>query len=174
MNIPEVFYAVDVLFVAFVLFFVVSGLLRGLSGALASLLALLALLCGVCFFYPTLTQIAARNWGTLPPMMIQLVVLVVLLLVAILLSFLMNILFKQMFKDQMGVVPDRIAGSLVGLLRGALIGLSLMAALSLLPNEKLYAVLSEKSVVGGWVCNRFTPWLYPRLMELPVFDQKEN
>lgn len=174
MNIPEVFYTIDILFAAFVLFFVVSGLLRGLSGELASLLTLLALLCGICFFYPSLTQIAARSWSALPPTAIQLVVLVVLLLVSILLSFLLSRLFKQIFKSRMGVISDRVAGGLTGLLRGLLIGLSLMAALSLLPNEKLYTALSEKSAIGGWVCNRFTPWLYPRLMELPVFDQKEN
>ncbi len=174
MNFPEMLYTIDILFAVFVLFFAVGGLLRGLAGELASLLTLLILLVWICFFYPSLTQFAARNWSPLSGTIIQGVVLLVLLLAALILSYLMNILFKQMFKSRVGEITNRLIGSGIGLLRGALIGLSLFAALSLLPNEKLYAMLSEKSAIGGWVCNRFTPWLYPRLMELPVFDQKEN
>jgi len=100
--------------------------------------------------------------------------MLVLLLVAVLLSFLLNILFKQLFKTRVSEVTNKISGSVLGLLRGALIGMTLLSALSLLPNERLYEALSEKSALGGWVCNTLTPWAHPRLMELPVFDQEEN
>jgi len=174
MNFPEMLYTIDILFVAFALLFLVVGLLRGFSGELASLLTLFVLLGAVCFSYPMLTQIAAELWTTLSPTAIQSLVLLVLVLVSVILFFLMHLLFRQMFKERMGMVFHRIAGGFVGLLRGGLLALCLMAALSLLPNEALYAKLSEKSVIGGWVCNVFTPWLHPRLMELPVFDREEN
>jgi uncharacterized membrane protein required for colicin V production len=174
MNVPEAFYTIDILFVAFVLLFAVVGLFRRISGELASLLSLVMLLCGICFFYPSLTQFASRKWGVLSASIVQGVVIVALVLAAIILSFLMNRLFRQIFRSRVGEVTNRLIGGAIALLRGALIGVSLFAALSLMPNETLYTSLSEKSVIGAWVCSRFTPWLYPRLMELPVFDQKEN
>jgi len=174
MNFPEVLYTIDILFVAFVLLFAMIGLLRGFSGELASLLTLFVLLGAVLFSYPVLTQIAAENWGTLSPGAIQAVVLLILVLGSAILFFLMHLLFRQMFKERMGMVFHRIAGGFVGLMRGGLIALCLMAGLSLLPDEALYAKLSEKSVIGGWVCNTLTPWVHPRMMELPAFDQGEN
>ncbi len=174
MNLPEMLYTIDIILAAFVLFFAVVGLVRGIAGELASLLTLFALLFGVCFYYPILTQLAATAWGSLSPGAIQGVVLLVFGLGTVVLFCLLRILFKQAFKENVGMLTDRIAGMVVGLLRGWLIGLSLMTALSLLPNEALYVKLSEQSVIGGWVCTRFTPWVYPRLMELPVFDQEEN
>ena len=174
MNFPEVLYTIDILFVAFSLLFAVIGLWRGASGELASLLTLFLLLGTICFYYPALTQIAALQWDTLPAAAIQGLVLVVLLLSALIISVLLSKLLKQVWKSTVGVVIDKITGIFVGFLRGALIGISLLAALSLVPNEDLYLLLSEKSEIGGWVCTRFTPWLHPRLMELPVFDEQEN
>lgn len=174
MIFPEMLYTIDILFAAFVLFFAVVGLWRGLSGELASLLTLFVLLGGLCFYYPSLTQMAAQMWDSLPAKVVQGLVLMVLLLASFILSCLLRILFKAMFKSALGVLADKVMGVGVGMLRGALIGISLMAALSLMPSEELYMMLSEKSVVGGWVCNHFTPWLYPRLMELPVFDGEEE
>ena len=173
MNFPEMLYTIDILFVAFVLLFGVIGLLRGFSGELASLLTLFVLLGALCFSYPSLTQIAAENWGTLSPEAIQALVLLVLLLGSAILFFLMHLLFRQMFKERMGMVFHRVAGGFVGLLRGGLIALCMMTGLSILPSEALYARLSEKSVIGGWVCHTLTPWVHPRLMELPIFDRGE-
>ncbi len=166
-------YTIDILFAVFVFLFAAGGLRRGLSGELASVLTLLVLLSWVCFFYPSLTQVAAQLWSALSPVLIQAVVMLVLLLVAVIFSFLLNILFKQLFKSRVSEVTNKISGSLLGLLRGALIGISLLAALSLLPSERLYEALSEKSALGGWVCNTLTPWAHPRLMELPVFGRGE-
>ena len=64
MSFPETFYTIDVLFGVFVLLFGFAGLLRGLSGELARLLGFIILLGGFCFFYPSLTQLAARHWGS--------------------------------------------------------------------------------------------------------------
>ncbi len=173
MNFPEMLYTIDILFAVFVFLFAAGGLRRGLSGELASVLTLLVLLSWICFFYPSLTQVSAQLWSTLSPVLIQAVVMLVLLLVAVILSFLLNILFKQLFKSRVSEGMNKMSGSLLGLLRGALIGISLLAALSLLPSERLYEALSEKSALGGWVCNTLTPWAHPRLMELPVFDRGE-
>lgn len=174
MSFPETFYTIDVLFGLFVLLFGFAGLLRGLSGELARLLGFLFLLSGFCFFYPTLTQLAAQHWGTLSPVAVQVIVGLILLLIGLLVFFalrvVLTVLFRQLFK---GVV-DRLFGGLFGLLFGALLGLSVFSSLSLIPDEEVYRMLSEKSVVGAWVCERLAPWLYPRLMELPVFDREEN
>ena len=174
MNFPDVLYTIDILFAVFVLFFAVSGFRRGLSGELASVLALLILLCGLCFAYPAFNQFAAQIWVDLSPMLIHVVVLLILFLASLLLYFLIRKLLGRILKSTLSERVDKVAGCVAGLLRGTLIGITLLAALSLLPSERLYESLSEKSVLGGWVCNTLTPWAHPRLMELPIFDQEEN
>ena len=174
MNIPEMLYTIDILFAVFVFFFAAGGLRRGLSGELASVLTLVVLLFGLCFTYPAFNQFAAQRWVDLSPVLIQVVVLLVLFLISFLLYFLIHVLLKRILKSALSEGVDKVAGFFAGLLHGALVGITLLAALSLLPNERLYEALSEKSVVGGWVCNTLTPWAHPRLMELPVFDQEEN
>ena len=174
MSFPETFYTIDVLFGLFVLFFGVVGLFRGLSGELARLLAFVFLLCGFAFFYPSLTQLAAHNWNALPPVAVQVIVGLILWLSGLLLFFALRVLLKKFLKERIPRLADQVFGSALGLLFGVLIGLSVFSALSLFPHERVYRMLSEKSVVGGWVCERLTPWLYPRLMELPVFDHEEN
>jgi len=174
MNFPEMLYTIDILFAVFVFLFAAFGLRRGLSGELASVLALLVLLCGLCFAYPACNQFAAQTWIDLSPVLIQVVVLLALFLISFILYFLIRVLLKRILKSAMSERVDEAAGCVAGLLRGALVGITLLAALSLLPSERLYEALSEKSVLGGWVCNTLTPWAHPRLMELPVFDQEEN
>ncbi len=173
MNVPEMIYTIDILFAVFVIVFAACGLRRGLSGELASVLTLLVLLCGLCFAYPAFNQFAAQTWVDLSPVLIQIVVLLVLFLISFVLYFLIRVLLNRIFKTALSDGVDKIMGCFAGLLRGLLIGLTLLAALSLLPSERLYEVLSEKSAVGGWVCNTLTPWAHPRLMELPVFDRGE-
>lgn len=170
MGLPETFYTIDVLFAVFVLLFGVAGMLRGLAGELARLITLVVLLAGSCFFYPQLTQFAARKWATLPPAAVQVVTAAMLLLGAVLFYIILKLILARAFKEQVGIFFDRILGALTGMLFGALIGLSVLCALTLLPNEKAYTTLPEKSVVGTWVCHRLTPWIYPKLKELPVFN----
>lgn len=169
MAFPDTFYTIDVLFAVFVLLFGVAGMLRGLAGELARLITLVALLAASCFFYPQLSQFAARQWAALPPAAVQAVTAGMLILGAVLFYILLKLILTRAFKEQVGVFFDRVFGALTGMVFGALIGLSVLCALSLLPNEKTYTMLSEKSSIGAWVCNRLTPWVYPKLMELPVF-----
>jgi len=164
MNFPEMLYTIDILFAVFVFLFAAGGLRRGLSGELASVLTLLVLLCGLCFAYPAFNQFAAQTWVDLSPVLIQVVVLLVLFLISFALYFLIRVLLKRILKTALSDRVDKIAGCFAGLLRGALVGITLLAALSLLPSEALYAKLSEKSVIAGWVCNTLTPWAHPRLI----------
>jgi uncharacterized membrane protein required for colicin V production len=174
MNFPEWLYTIDILFLVFVIFSTVSGLRRGLSGELAHVLTLIGLLAGFCFFFPQLVQMAAHRWESLSPWIIQTAVAGVLLLAAFLIFCLIRMVFKLLLKSRMGEVTDKITGAGIGLLRGALTGLAILAALSLVPNARLYQTISEKSVVGGWVCSTLKPWLYPRIIELPVFNHWKN
>ena len=174
MSFPDTFYTIDVLFVLFVLLFGVIGLLRGLADELARLLAFAFLLCGFAVFFPALTQFAARNWVTLSPVAVQVVVGLVLWMSAMLLFFMLRFSLKKLLCEQVGYLVNKISGALIGFLSGALLSLSILSMVSLVPDEAVYQMLSEKSVVGGWVCERMTPWLHPRLMELPVFDREEN
>lgn len=174
MHIPETFYTIDVLFGLFVLLFGVTGLLRGLADELSRLLAFVFLLGGFSFFYPYLTQQAALRWSALSPVAVQVAVGVVLWLSGMLFFFALRFLLKRLLSERIHKLTDKTAGALLGLLSGTLLGLSVLSVVSLVPDENLYRMLSEKSVVGGWVCNRMTPWLHPRLMELPVFDREEN
>lgn len=168
---PEVLYTVDILFVLFVLFFAVRGAWNGLSGELAHVVTLLALLAGFCFFYPQLTQAVSGLWD-LPGTALQIIVPAVLVLSAVLLFVLLRLLFRQVLKDKTGETADKIGGVLVGTLRGTLLGLVLFSALSLIPNDSLYGMLSEKSSIGRWVCNTLTPWAQPRIGELPALKNK--
>lgn len=172
MTFPDWIYTIDILFAVFVLLFVLGGLRHGLSGELARILALLVLLTAILFFYPQWMQMAARYWPALSPAMLQTAVILVLILASLLLFILLQILFKQICKSRIGEVTDKLVGSLVGLIRGIVIGLALMVGLSLLPSSALYYTLAEKSAIGQWVCTTLTPWIYPRLLELPVFDRE--
>jgi len=169
---PEQLYTIDILFAALVLLFVFAGIKHGLSSELAHVVTLIALLAGFCFFYPQLTRLTSDHWQALPPSAVQIAVPVVMLLAAALLFLLLRALFKQLLKDKLGEAADKIAGGLAGVLRGALVGLAVLAGLSLIPNDSLCQMLSEKSSVGAWVCNTLTPWAQPRIMELPVLKDK--
>jgi uncharacterized membrane protein required for colicin V production len=174
MSMPETIYTLDVLFGAFVVMFGVAGLLRGLAGELARLITLLVFLTGVCFFYPALLGLATYQWRTLPPAAVQTVTTVVVVLSSVLVYALLRVIFQQVFKEQVGKFFDRMFGAMVGMVFGLLVGLSVLCAVSLMPQDRPYRILSENSAIGSWVCVRLTPWLYPRLMEMPVFDQEEE
>lgn len=174
MSFPESFYTIDILFAVCVIFFAIIGTRHGLSGELAHVVTLLALLVAFCFFYPQLMQLADDYWPSLPPVAVQIIVPAVLLLAAALLFMMMRALFKKLLGSKLGEVPDKIAGGLAGALRGGLFGLVAFAGLSLIPSDSLYRALSEKSSVGGWVCKSLTPWLQPRIMDLPVLKSKAN
>lgn len=172
MCFPEQLYTIDILFAVFVLLFAVSGIKNGLSGELAHVVTLAALLAGVCFYYPQLTQMASGYWSALPESAVRIAVPVVLLLIAILFFVLVRALFKQLFKSKLGETADQIAGALVGALRGILFGLAVFVGISLIPNDSLYQTLSEKSLIGAWVCSTLTPWAQSHAGDLPVLKDK--
>lgn len=174
MGFPEQLYTIDILFAAFVLIFVFSGIKHGLSGELAHVVTLIALLTGICFFYPQLTDLATEYWRALPETAVRIAVPLVMLLAAVLIFFLVRALCKKLFQSKLSETADKAAGGLVGILRGVLMGLTVFSAISLIPNDALYQTLSEKSSVGAWVCNTLTPWAQPRIMELPVLKDKVN
>lgn len=172
MLFPETLYTIDILFAVFVLIFTISGTKIGLAGELAHVVTLIALLAGVCFFYPQLTQLASDYWRALPPSAVKILVPLVMLLVAVLLFVVARALFKQVMKDKLGETADKVAGGFVGTLRGILFGLVVFTGISLIPNDSLYQTLSEKSSIGGWVCNNLTPWSQSHLKELPGLKSK--
>ena len=169
---PERLYTIDILFSVFVLLFVFSGTKNGLSGELAHVVTLVALLAGVYFYYPQLTQLASDYWRALPESVVRIAVPVVMLLAAVLFFVVVRALFKQLFKNKLGEPADKIAGGLVGALRGILFGLAVFTGLSLIPNDTLYQTLSEKSSVGAWVCSTLTPWSQSHMPELPGLKNK--
>jgi uncharacterized membrane protein required for colicin V production len=171
MLFPEMLYTIDILFVIFVLFFAIRGAWSGLAGELANVVTLLALLAGFCFFYPQLMRLAEDYWK-LPESALNILVPLVLVLASVLLFALLRILFKQALKEKAGGTADKIGGVLFGAARGALLGLVIFSALSLIPNDSLYRAISEKSAVGEWVCGTLTPWAKPRLEEIPALKNK--
>lgn len=173
MSFPDTFYTIDVLFGIFVLLFGIAGMVRGLAGEMARLVTLAVLLTVSCLFYPQLSQLAARQWTALPPIAVQAITAVILILFSVLLFILLKLILRRIIKEQVGVLFDRILGALLGMVFGALIGVSVLCWVSLVPQERMYRMLSEKSVVGAWVCNRVTPWVYPKLLELPMFSGGE-
>lgn len=171
---PEWIYTVDILFALFAVVFVISGMKHGLSGELAHAVTLAVLLAGFCFFYPQLAQTASDHWRMLPPKALRIAVPLILLLAAVLVFILVRGLFKQLLKSKLNETTDKVAGGVAGALRGTVMGLAVLAGLSLIPNEKLYQTLSERSAIGGWVCNTLAPWAKPRIEELPVLKKEVN
>ena len=174
MTFPETFYTIDGLLILFVLLFGLAGCFRGLAGELARLFSLIFLLAGFCFAYPLLMQWAAQHWSAGSAMWVQVLSGLVLFVVCFFLFFLLRFVFKRVLKEAISGVTDKVVGGFFGLLFGALIGLSSLCVISMIPHEHAYYVLSERSVVGGWVCQVLTPRVYPRLMEFPIFAQEED
>ena len=174
MSFPDTLNTIDVLFGVFVLLFGVAGLFRGLAGELARLITFVFLVFGFAVFFPSLTQMAARNWNTLPPAAVQVLVGIMLWLSSILVFFALRFLLNRLFHERLSGLADKVLGALTGLFSGALLGLCVLSIASLVPNESAYRVLSERSAVGSWVCERLTPWLHPRVLELPVFNGEEE
>lgn len=172
MLFPESLYTIDILFVVFVLFFAVRGTKHGLSGELAHVVTLLALLASFFLFYPQLIKLAEDYWNVLPPAVVRAAVPVLLLLAAVLLFALTRMLFKQALESKLDGSADKISGGLAGGLRGILLGLAVLAGISLIPNESLYRAISDESLVGAWVCNTLTPWVQPRIKEMPVLKDR--
>lgn len=171
---PEQLYTIDILFAAFVLLFIFSGMKNGLSGELAHVVTLFALLTGICFFYPQLMDMATEYWLDLPETAVRIAVPGVMLLAAVVMFILVRGLFKQLFKSKLSELADRLAGGLAGMLRGVLLGLIVFSGISMMPDETVYRTLSEKSAVGAWVYSTLTPWARPRIMELPVLKDRMN
>jgi hypothetical protein len=71
-------------------------------------------------------------------------------------------------------VPDKVPGAIAIAKRGWVDPSSALSLVTMIPHEGVYKTLSEKTRVGGWVCDTLTPWLHPKVMELPIFDQEEN
>jgi uncharacterized membrane protein required for colicin V production len=172
MNFPEWFYTMDIVFAVLVLLFAVWGTRHGLAGEAAHVLTLTAVLYSLCFFFPQMVRGASSYWRGLPVAAVRIGVPVVVLLAAILFFFLVRAVLNRLLKKKLGEKADKIAGGTAGALRGALTGIALMtAAVSLFPDGALYQTISQKSSVGGWVCNTLMPWLQPRIMEMPFFNR---
>lgn len=172
MMFPDWLFTIDVLFILFLLFFGVNGFRRGLSGELAHVLSLLVLFCGFFFFFPALTKLVAGQWSDLSPEWTRVVVMVAVAGAALLLFFAGREVFKLLLKTQVSEVGDKLIGGLVGLSRGLVIGLIVLGSLSIVPSDRIYGLLTEKSMIGKWVCTTLTPWARPKIMELPVFDRE--
>ena len=171
MSFPETFYAVDVAFAVFVVLFGATGLLLGFAGELARLLVISTLAAVVVFFYPQLSGLAMQQWPSLPANAVHVVVGLVLLSASFLLYLLLRQVLKMMVEKKIGAVFDHILGGLTGLLLGTLGGLLLLTSMTLRPPEsRTYVVISERSVIGAWVCENLAPRLVPRLRALPVFE----
>lgn len=161
MSFPEWLYTIDVFFLFFVFLVVLIGIKEGLSGELAHIVSMIALLTGVWFFYQQLSQVVSSLVPNWPFMAVTAGVWVILLLITGLSYGLARLTITRSVKGRLGDRSDKIWGSFAGALRGVLLGLILLAGLSIIPDESLYQALSQKSFVGSWVCKTITPWAQP-------------
>lgn len=174
MNFPETFYTVDVLFGIFVVLFAVSGLLRGGADEVARLLTLIILLTVFGRCYPYLAQATVRGLDMISHKAAYVLAGVVLLAIGILLFIGLKMLLVLWFDHVVGCLFwDRTIGAVAGLLIGTLLGLSVLCSMSLFGSTRLYSVLSERSLIGRWVCGSLTPKVYPSLLKLPAFSNGE-
>ncbi|MBM4153264.1 MAG: hypothetical protein FJ220_07065 [Kiritimatiellaceae bacterium] len=172
MGFPEWLYTIDILFVVFVFVFVCSGIKLGLSGELAHVVTLVVLLICLFCFYSQLIHVVSDTWPGLEPQAAGVVTLCLLIVAAALLFLLLQVIFKSMLKNKMGESSEKFFGAVAGGFRGALIGVIVMSALSVVASESLYQTLSEKSLVGGWVCKTVAPWADPYREQITELKEK--
>jgi len=174
MNIPAWLHMIDLLFVVFVLLFAVNGLRRGFSGELASLLALLVLWGGFHFLFPFWSSFFFRHGSDQAFKIIQICVGLVFLLITIFLFAWIRRGVRRLLEKVARGFMNRVMDVAFGALRGLLIGVGIMVMLSLWSSEKIETALTERSVIGNWVCNTFTPWLTPRLTKFSISERSED
>lgn len=175
MNFPETVYTIDVLVFLLIALMAADGLRRGFCSELALTITLSTAVLSFCFLYPFLTQRVAQEWAHLSAPAVQVLVALVMGLLLFLLYFPLRAGFRRAWvKEGESSRMERVGGFVFGACRGFLEAFMVLTVLSLLPSSHVYAMVSDRSVLGGWVCERVTPWLHPRLMEMPVFGDGEG
>jgi len=182
MQFPVSIYIIDIFFVLMALLASVQGARRGFSGELARIITLVVFLVGGLFFYPLLVKSILLLYGehvdaAEPSLTMRIMVHAPLLLMLLAGGFFFFVLLRTMLKRimtaQFGEANDKTFGFLTGLVRGVLLGLAVLTALSMVSSDYLHTQLNEHSYTGRLVCHHITSYVQPRLMELPLFEEQD-
>lgn len=154
--IPEWIYVIDILFFFAVLLAVLRGIRRGFYRELAGVLALILMMYGFYFGYPAVRFIVGNTMDGLLPFAQSAVSMLILLSLTIVFYLLVRVFSEQVLQARLGVFTDKFSGLVMGLIRGIVIWVALLAVLSELPNPILYEVFTTKSVAGQFLSERLS------------------
>lgn len=155
---------IDVAIVALVTALSVKGLIRGLFRESVGLLGLIAALLLAVRFLSDVTAVVRRALDLSPA--VSMLISFVLLFAAFLAAFqiLANLLHKLIQKTSLSWM-ERVAGGLVGFLKGAVIASLLALFLTYLPAGETLAKERQNSMLFG-PTREFAPWLFDQLQRL--------
>ena len=161
-DLPTVNF-IDAIAVVALLMGLLGGLKRGLSGELSRMLAIALAGFAAWRFAQPLARAAREHMGLAPERAWLCCFIVIaggaLLVLWLLRKFLRNVM-DFAFKGR----TERWGGALCGLLRAAVIVLTLVLVVSFAPQPEVQRVVNEESLVGRFVARRVQP-LYQDLQE---------
>ncbi|MFA5688311.1 MAG: CvpA family protein [Kiritimatiellales bacterium] len=159
MSLTDGFLWVDIALAVLVLLFFLNGLRRGLCRELAHILTFAALIAGFCFFYAPITEFAACHCTFVALEHIHIAVPVMMLSAALVVYILIWLCLRALLCPFLDFLGEKFLGGIVGAARGAVFGLVIIAALTLVQIPAVQEAVVDKSVIGCWVENTITPWL---------------
>lgn len=171
---PETIYAIDIIFAVFVLLITFNGMRRGFSGELANVLTLGLLVGGIYFYYGDLLELASHHYPELNSLALQAIVYGALIAATVLVYTVLSFVLGKVMAQVVGPVIDKLLGCCFGFVSGVVMGMLILAGITLIPNQPINDYIYENSYSGRWVSDQFIPWIEPHLQELPVFEPKEE
>lgn len=168
---PDWLSFVDVAFAGVVLLFAMGGFQRGFAAQVAHILTFLIMGALLFFAYPALFSYLCRVWRNMDETYLMWLILAGLLVLAIGIFVALSKVLQSLLKAQISDRSDKTYGSVLGLIRGALVALFAMVFLVMLGPPKIYDGFRMKSHVGQLVCYELVPRIQPHLTRA-VLEEK--
>ena len=157
MNFPYVLYTVDVLLVLGLIAVAFQGMKSGFYRETANIVTLLFILYAFCFGYPALIEWFVYKWEALSPRLYSWIAFSVLLLLSVGVYLSVRYLFDRFLKVWIGGFSGKVSGAVMGVCRGVVLFVCLVAIASRLPSDRLCSVVKGQSFAGRFVCETLHP-----------------
>jgi uncharacterized membrane protein required for colicin V production len=161
MYMPEWIYIVDILFFFVVLLAVLRGVRRGFYRELAGVLAFILFMYGFYFGYPFMRGVVESIFGSLGSVLQAIVAALILFFLTVVFYVGIRLFSDQILQARLGVFTDKFSGFIMGVVRGVVLLVALMAVFSEIPGGFLYEIVTTKSLIGEFIDLRLD-FLSPR------------